>query len=518
MDQFAEQARLEYNGEETAAHPGGVKNRPFWNHYSTQFMFVPSFDFPQIRKAKQYLFTAEDKNGVNHTFTSDRPTASLAPVWADIPAGIVHLKVESLNEDGKAEHIAGARSFYKSAPFPGRTAYPPRARSYRECARLAYRYIYNEDMVQYWLKYGKPMPDYPHNVYPAKTIGAVIKAMVDYAELEPDCAEKALLLACRAADYLLSISFDEKHPLAFLPPTYSFDNLNAEAVNKVAPAARKCVGTTMMIYPAEAGIAYLTLYQAVGDEKYLQAALRIGEYYEAHVLPCGSWYLLYDCETGQPLSDNICVNFKLVDFFSFLYRQTQDCRWHKLETDCFRYIVGDRLKDYRWEGQFEDVPVSRPYENLTHFHADSLIDYIAKNLSDDKNMVDEAVDLIRFVEDQFVVWREHPDWNKDVSPVWHYPAGLEQYYCYSPIDSSTAVILTAFENMYWLKGDRLYLEKAMTLADMITRVQNPQTGQVPTFWVGENCEYGYENFWLNCLLYTAKTMMHFSETVEKAGL
>ena len=31
-------------------------------------------------------------------------------------------------------------------------------------------------------------------------------------------------------------------------------------------------------------------------------------------------------------------------------------------------------------------------------------------------------------------------------------------------------------------------------------VQNPQTGVVPTFWMGEDCAYGYENFWINCLL------------------
>ena len=111
-------------------------------------------------------------------------------------------------------------------------------------------------MAQHWLKYGKPMADYAHNVYPAKTIDGIIRAMVNYAKLEPDCAESALKLACRAADYLLSISFEEDHPLAGLPPTYSFKGLNEEEVNKVAPAAKDCVGTTMMIYPERYRLAY----------------------------------------------------------------------------------------------------------------------------------------------------------------------------------------------------------------------------------------------------------------------
>ena len=519
MDKYAEQALLEYNNEATAAHLGGIDNRPFWNVYSTQFMFVPAFHFPHIPLAKGYLFTAEDKDGKKHTFTASRPTASLAPIWGDIPAGIVHLKVESLNEEGRAEHITGARSFYKSTPFPGRNAYPKNACSYRECALSAFRYIYNNDMVQHWLKYGKPMADYAHNVYPAKTIDSIIRAMVAYAKLEPSRAENALTLACRAADYLLSISFDGDHPLAGLPPTYSFENLNAEAVNKVAPAAQNCVDTTMMIYPISAGIGYLTLAEATGKGKYLQAALRIGEYYKANILPSGSWYLLCDCATGKPLSDNICIDFKIVNFFRMLYKATKDEIWHTIELSHYKYITGKCWKEYRWEGQFEDTPVSLPYTNLTHFHPNNLIDYIANNFSDDQRMVAEAVDLIRFVEDQFVVWGEHPEWNKNwASNIWHYPAGLEQYFCYAPIDSSTTTIMLAFMNMYKLTNNRLYIEKAMTLADMITRVQDKETGIIPTFFMGENCAYGYENFWINCLLYTANGMMVLAEFLEKENI
>ena len=155
-------------------------------------------------------------------------------------------------------------------------------------------------------------------------IESIIKAMVYYAKLEPSNAENALKLACRASDYLLSISFEGDHPLAGLPPTYSFKGLNAESVNKVAPAAEGCLGTTMMIYPVAAGIGYLTLAEATGDDKYFNAALRIAEYYKANVLPCGSWYLLYDCETGKPLTNNICIDFAFVVFFRKLYEKTGD--------------------------------------------------------------------------------------------------------------------------------------------------------------------------------------------------
>ena len=124
---FKEQAFNEYNSEEFAIRPGGIKGRGFWNVNSTQFIFAPCFGFPIIPKANGYLFTATDINGKIHTFKAERPTANLAPIWKDIPTGMVELKVESLDKDEKPQYLAGARTFYRVAPFKGPDFYPPKA-------------------------------------------------------------------------------------------------------------------------------------------------------------------------------------------------------------------------------------------------------------------------------------------------------------------------------------------------------------------------------------------------------
>ena len=519
MDKYAEQALAEYNSEECSPHPGGVDGRPFWNINSSQFMFAPTLHFPRVRMSRGYLYTAEDKDGKLHTFKGETPTSSLAPIWGDIPEGFVQLKVESLDKDGNVLRTVGVRTFYKCAPFPGRGAYPKKARSYRECALKALRYVYEDSMVQHWLIHGKPDPDYPHNAYPTKMIASIINAMVYYAKLEPSNAEKALLLARRAADYLLSLAPKKGEPLEGLPPTYSFDGLNAESVNKVAPAAEKCLGTTMMIYPVSAGLGFLSLFEATGDDKYFRAALRIAEYYKETVLPCGSWYLLYDCKTGKPLTGNICIEFRFVEFFRTLYEKTGDECWHELEIGHYKYISEVCLKTYYWEGQFEDIAVSGNYQNLTHFAANKMIAYISKYLADDEQMVAEAVDLMRYIEDQFVVWGEYPVWNpKEERLKKHTPAGLEQYFCYVPIDASAAIIMNGFMDMYRLKKDRLYLEKAMTLGDTITRRQVEETGKIPTFWIGENCEEGHRNYWINCQIGTGFYMLRLAELTEAEGI
>ncbi len=519
MDQFAKQALLEYNSEECSPHPGGVEGRAFWNTNASQFMFVPTLQFPRIPKGRAYIYTAEDQHGKTHSFRASTPTASLAPIWSVIPEGFVTLRVEALDKFDNVLALVGTRTFFKCAPFPGRAALPPKAKTYRDCALDAFRFVYNDPMVQRWLTHGTPDPDYAHNAYPAKTIESIIRAMIYYAKFEPFNADNALLLARRAADYLLSITPDGDDPLAGLPPTYSFEGLHAESVNKVAPAAEGCLGTTMMIYPVAAAHALLELAEVTGDEKYFNAALRIAEYYKANVLPCGSWYLLYDCKTGKPLTNNICVNFKFVTFFHSLFEKTRDPAWHELEVGCYKYISEVCLKTYNWEGQFEDVKVSGNYQNLTHFTANNMIEYIAANLADDGKMVAEAVDLMRYVEDQFVVWGEFPRWGAaEEQKIYHTPAGLEQYFCYCPIDASAATIMSAFMSMYHLRHDRLYLEKAMALGDMTTRMQDPESGIVPTFWIGENCAEGRRNFWINCQIHTAFVMMRLAELTETEGI
>ena len=192
MDKYAEQALLEYNSAETSPHLGGADGKPFWNINSTQFMFAPVLKFSEGPKGCLYLYTAKDESEKLHSFKSATPTASLAPVWSEIPEGFVELKVEAVDDNDNVVQLVGERKFYKCAPFPGRSAYPEKARSYRECAKKAFRFVYEDPMVQHWLIHGVPEPDYAHNAYPSKMIESIIKAMVYYAKLEPSNAENAI--------------------------------------------------------------------------------------------------------------------------------------------------------------------------------------------------------------------------------------------------------------------------------------------------------------------------------------
>ena len=75
---------------------------------------------------------------------------------------------------------------------------------------------------QMWLTENRPDPTCLYYGYPSKGMGAVISAMATYAALspEPQDADKALVIARRAADFLINLTDKAPRPLAGWPPTY----------------------------------------------------------------------------------------------------------------------------------------------------------------------------------------------------------------------------------------------------------------------------------------------------------
>lgn len=509
-----EKAFAETTSETTTAHHGGGAGRPFWNAEARQFMYVPSFQFQPIPGCEKYIYEANDETGEIHSFESESSCALLTPVWKDIPEGVVNLKVYSTDGNGKKLYLIGARTFFRLAPFTD--DYPEADCSYRECALRAFDYCFNTPIIRHWLDFGTPYPNYNLNVYPTKMESSVICAMLRYGELNPDRNADCIKIACNAADYLISITEPQGSPLEGLPPTYYTDFREFDdTMDNLTADERK--DTVMMFYPACAGTAYLALEKKTKCRKYLDAALKIGDYYRKNVLENGSWYLVVSRLTGKPAAKNYCMPTNaILPFIRALYERTEDECWKKLADKALSYVERNALKTYDWEGQFEDSVLSANYSNLAHGDCNKLIMYYARNHSDDGEKMDAAKELMRFVEDQFVIWKRPCPWDKcgfDIS-CWPTPCGLEQYNWYVPVDSSSAIIAMAFLSMGKATGDELYFAKAKALMNTITRVQDKKSGRIPTEWMTpeylNNIGAGQE-FWINCMLYTATVLTDFAD-------
>ena len=489
----------------TQIRPGKISGRPFWNRFSRQFIYCPSFEFSKVEGAVKYCFHVRDRFGTDHVFSADSPDAPLTPVWADLPAGPVYVEVDAVDASGSRIAQAGKRSFYRNAPF--NASYPAKVCAYTECAEKTYEYLFQLDFIQEFSE-GKMNPDYPLSCYPSKMLSSIIRGMVNYAEMKPEKKADAMHIAHGAADYLIETAVPAGKPLENLPLTYSG--------NVIKSASGK--ETIMMLYPAAVGRAMLNLYAASGDRRYLDYAGKIGEQYLKLQLPNGTWHLILNLANGQPEAKNCCCPTGIMSFLESLAEATGDTKFRTAAAKGFPFIR-DLIDSFNWEGQFEDVSAQKfSYQNLSKHIATDIYLYLGRIRPDDPEVRRGAREVQRFSEDQFIVW-EQPGWTgspeRFKEPAeetfrsrdwgwfrWHVPCVLEQYRCYVPVDASSAKMIRYFLFMYDLEKNSLDLAKARALGDSVTRIQ-VCNGRIPT-WM--NPERQSADDWINCMFGAAEAL------------
>lgn len=518
--ELATQAFLECCNPDNIIRSGKRGTAPFWNIESKQFMYIPSFYFTGIPNCSKYRYDAVDESGTIHSFVAEDCDVALTPIWAKLPEGVVRLTVTAVNPDGSDYALVGARTFFKLASFPEST--PEAKCSYAECVEKAYHFIMSQSFVQHWLKYSKPDPAYDLNTYPSKMVSALVEAMINFSKLYPEAKEDSMKIAVNAADWLMDITPRGNHPLADIPPTYYLDFCpDAEKYGIVTPNYEKALlyqGTVMMIYPAAAGSMYLHMAAETGEKKYFDEALKIGNYYLNHVENNGSWYLVRSEATGEPIANNFVAPMEIVvPFLTGLYEYTGDKVWKDLFEGAIKYVEETQWIDYNWEGQFEDIGVSSRYYNLTQYGPVALAKYYLKYQRNELEYIEAAKELMRFAEDQFIIWNREMPWripsessleSDETSPKWHTPSALEQYHCYVPIDGSVSHIASGFLSMYEAGCGEIYLAKTRALADQITRMQY-ENGKIPTFWI--DSPQDRSNFWLNCMFSSCDILIKLSK-------
>jgi hypothetical protein len=516
LPQAAELEKMARTDAMNPIAPGKIGGKaPFWNNYAMRFIYVPSFEFKAFPGVEKYRFTVIDAENKVHTFTAERPDEPLSAVWDDLPVGFTTVSIDALNAEDQVVDNSGVRKFYRASPFRGNYA-PPRCDD-RESAEMALKYVFEQQHNQSWRKTGKPSRSYQLYCYPNKIIASVIKGMINYAQLSPKDREAALDIACKCADYLISISEKPGTPLEYMPPTYMWQER----------ASKAYLGQIMMIYPCVAGEAYMLLYDTVKDEKYLKAAERIADTYCKTQLDNGSWYLKIYMKDGTPVmptdnalnaeerEPNYCVPVEIADFLNHIGKVCKNDRYLNAANRAVNYIRKNVQPAFNWEGQFEDQIPRAPYVNNTKHTAVRYAQYLLKQDKCSKADVEYARILLRYAEDQFVVWeRPMPRFPifRSHSTQWLLPCVLEQYAYYVPIDASAATLLNFYVAMHKKSGNPLDLAKAKALADAITRGQDPETGRYMTYW--ETNERGKLAGWINCAMVSAYAVMNFNDYLD----
>lgn len=512
--------------------PGYEGRNPYWNTFATKFIYAPAFGFQKVEGAVKYRFTICDlgtamtestryrkdaltedpeprwilaegePTGRFWSFEADTPEASLAPVWNEIPVGKVRVRVEGLDARGEVTGVAGEREFLRDFSF--QPPYPGPVRSYREAAKMAALYIHELPAIQHWMTSDKPDMSYRHNTYACKIIGATIQLEVLIAKLLPRHRDEALTIARNAARFLMDQSQPADAPLAFFPPTY-YSNL-------ISSSREENQGKTMTMEACVAGNALLDLYDVTGERIYLDRALAIASTYARLQAEDGSYPIKMDYETGVPVNNGKAMLTVLMEYFHRLERDYGVTDFHSHLTKAEKWMNDVALASFDMTGQFEDMSVlnQQPYQNLTNCASAPYASWLLKKEARTEQEMRDAVDLIRFSEDQFVCWDVLP--NADGVKTICTPSVYEQYGYRVPIDNSSCVVANALLDLYEATGDKLAYAKAKALIDNLTVVQNALDGLIPTSLdVRGGAKNKIRGFWTNCTYASIVTLLRMAE-------
>ncbi|MCX6895135.1 MAG: hypothetical protein NTZ16_06500 [Verrucomicrobia bacterium] len=495
----------------TPVRPGVPGQQPFWNARAVQFQFAPAFDFKEVPGAKSYRFTIVPAKGEPLTFTAAKPWSPLSPVWEKVITGKAKLTVQGLDDKGVAVGEPMTRIFHRAAIIPKEYAAP--TMSWRDSARTALDTLVHSPDLKCWFTTGTPDENFPLYRYPSKIIGGAASALAMYATQTPPPADAAAATqaARRAADYLLGISFTEKDVWAFHPPLYH------PTMFRDKLGGHMNAGRYMTFGGAESGRYYLDVYAATKDAKYLNAAVRIAETYAKLQSSEGSWLMFVSPYDGKPITDNILIPTQVIEFLDTLGAATGDHRFDAMREKAIAWVMQNPVRTWNWQGQFEDVQPTPPYVNLTKHDAGTFAIHLLQTAPTDPAKRALALDLIRFAEDQFVMWAQPPTANpKKQNPdgeagakskTWLLPCVLEQYRCYAPVNASSSKLIRMYLAAYRATGDRLHLEKAKALAATLTRTQAEKKapGRYQT-WVMKNPG----PMWFNCELHAIQSMQQLA--------
>lgn len=483
--------------------PGVPGKTPFWNKRVRQFIYAPAFDYKTIAGATKYRYTiTPESTNKPLRFESKVQYDPLSKIWKSVPVGLFTIKVEGLDANGKVIGVSGEGKYHRAAPFNG--IYHEPQLPYRQSATVALDSLLNKPFVKYWFKEKQPDWEYLNNRYPAKIQTALLIGALTNAKLKTGIeSEESGQLAKIIGDYLLSIRFAKGTPWEYFVPTYYGPKVGRKE------GAHINLDNMFTLMGVDAGRAFLDLYDYTKDKKYLDAALKIADTYLKNQLSNGSWHQFVYHETGKPFFNNILIPTAVVNYFDRLKHDYKITKYDVARQKAFNWTMNNPVKTFDWQGQFEDVKGQQPYMNLSREQACELAMYLFRN----KQHIPLAEELVRFAEDQFVIWDNPPkglqfrtDREGGKSETWITPSVQEQYVFWMPVGRAAAIMLDTYAKAYTATGKDIYLAKARSIANSFTVVQKLHNGNYQTmfskYWVSD---------WLNSIVYSSKTMMEFDE-------
>src|SRR5262249_39548924 len=152
------------------------------------------------------------------------------------------------------------------------------------------------------------------------------------------------------------------------------------------------------------GEALLALYEYKHDKKFLDYAEHIAEVLASLQRADGSWAYRIDPKTGREVEAYTSGGILTAAFFERLMRTAGHKKYEDTVRRVVRWTLDNPVKTHRWQGAYEDVPETPAFANLENWDTIDTIRYLVEHRTELPRAVETAVQLNRWVEDQFVVF------------------------------------------------------------------------------------------------------------------
>lgn len=508
-----------------------------WNAYSLQFIDPPTFDLLPLAKSKHYRATVE-QGGKTWQINSNVPRLDLAELWRQLAVKKFKLTFAWLDAndsvlreesrwrtkapDWQGFHeppvdwvaaadrtIAYLIRVADEGPAPYREAGVPvwiwsAASAHPSASREALGPGYDLDWYRKAFQYRVDRwPNGHDEGYPGCIVPAITFAMTAHAAAGRPQADQAMRLARVAADWALEHRLPQKGALPLFPySTISrgkfFGGVEGNNVN--------------LLRASWIGLSFVHLYKATNDPKYLEYARHIAEVTTRFQSGDGSFPYRLNPSTGE-VTESFCTG---AIQFSLLIESLEpygiDPKQQLASERAIQWMIAYPAATNNWQGGYEDVGHRQPYENLTQWEAQLLIQYLCRHKDRAPSYLPLARQLNRFVEDQFVLFgpqsEAHPEPIKG-------PLVFEQFACWFPMDVHAAYWIQTLIALHRATGDEVYLQKAMATANAICG-QQFEDGSISnwgTRWLengrvhGTNCGHN----WYNCNALAAAALYQLAD-------
>ncbi|MCP4312397.1 MAG: hypothetical protein GY790_14130 [Bacteroidetes bacterium] len=304
--------------------------------------------------------------------------------------------------------------------------------------------------------------------YPAFHHSLMIVTFIKYWEYSGD--KQALAEAIKLADWNIAHS---------TPDNWAYGNMPYSTFEEKKPGGFRDKGGIMPDKGGIMALAYIELYKASEEPRFLQAAEAIAQTLVRNQRADGTWPFRVDPETEGVVEEYTSSVIYAIRLFEALDEINQNQKYGANRDRTWEWLINGPIRTKEFRGFYEDIPEST--EGRTNYDCLDVIRYLLDNQTESNGYLEMALELNVWVEEVF----------KDPIEGFEPAEGIrEQLQCNVVMGIHSLNWASMLKVLAEASGDEKMKKRAMQTANYVTYYLQPDRRIVVGF--------EYNQWWYSC--------------------